>query len=370
LAGGGPELRAFAAVRLDPARLGALEPGGLPRPPLGEGTTLSAGLEGHLGSAAISLEGLYTAASLQAGDSSGWFSRTQPLPAQTFSLYGLGMLLSTPHLSLSGDLAWSRTSIRGGDLYAGLGLRVGTSGSWQLSLAADGAGRNYTGSDGVATGSGFRTGGKFEWRHSRVGLFRINTSIAGPGLYLDEDGEPDLSFNRSSSGLSYRPPATTLPLRLSRISLDADRDAQDADAVKDSAALALSLTLNPQGIADGLRGALTLNLSGSLTGTPVGDSRSPWPVPGGPYRFESLKAGGELSWSRPLSAWGMSRGNLSLAAGLDYTRGALTESRNFDLRAALGGGGGRFSLALSYPAFPWEASIAPWELSLGWKLER
>jgi hypothetical protein len=298
------------------------------------------------------------------------------------------MLLSTPHLSLSGDLAWSRTSIRGGDLYASLGLRVGTSGSWQLSLAADGAGRNYTGSDGVAVGAGFRAGGKFEWRHSLLGLFRINTSVAGPGFSRDDSGDLDLGFNRSSSGLSYRPPATTLPLRLSRISLGADRDAREAGAVKDSLALALSLTANPQGIvegltgaaqaAGGLRGALALKLSGSLTGTHAGDSRSPWPVPEGPYRFESLKAGGELSWSQPvnLSALGMSRGNLRLAVGLDYALGAsgaegeFTESRNFDLRLALSGDRSRFSVALSYPAFPWEASTAPWELTLSWRLER
>ncbi|MDR0669299.1 MAG: hypothetical protein LBF95_04380 [Treponema sp.] len=386
--GRGPELRVSAALRLDPTRLGA-EPGDSGALfPLGEGTALNTSLELRPGkTTALSLEGFYTAASLPARESSGWFSQPPPLPPQRFSLYGAGLLVTTTYLSLSADLARSRTSIMGGDLYASLGLRAGNRGSgglsrpggdWQLSLAVDGAGRNYTGSDGASPGAGFRTGGKFEWRHSRAGLFRINSTVSGPGLTWGGA----LRFNRSSSGLSYRPPATALPLRLSRISLGADRDAGDGGTVKDSAAVSLGVTANPRGI--GLTGALALNFSGSLTGSPAGDwaggdrEPSPWPVPGGPYRFESFKIAGDLSWLRPLSsgAKGTGRRSLRLKAGLDYTVKApapeedFTKSRNFEIQAVLSGDRDRIGVTLSSSAFPWEIPSPAWELGLSWKVER
>jgi hypothetical protein len=369
----------------------AEDSGALPRPPLGEGTALSAALEGRLGkSAALGLEGFYTAATLPSGESSGWFSETPPLPPQNFSLYGMGLLLTTNYLSVGGDLAWSRTSILGRDLYASLGFRAGNRGTgnnlrsraggdWQLSLAVDGAGRNYTGSDGTSPGAAFRAGGKFEWRHSRAGLFRINTSLSGPGFTPGNDGIPDLSFNRSSSGFYYRPPSTTLPLRFSQISLAADRATQDTGALMDSVALSLGLAANPQVLVKQFTGTLVLNLSGSLAGSPTGDwgqeetDRPPWPVPSGPYRFESFKIAGDLSWSG-----GTDRRNLRLKAGLDYTVKAptleedFTKSRNFDLQAVLSGDRGRISITLSCPAFPWEnpSPAAPWDLSLSWKLEK
>jgi hypothetical protein len=385
LAGSGPGLRGFVSARLDPARIAA--GGELPQPPLGEGTALTAALEGRLGTAAsLSLEGFYTAASIPARESSGWFSETPPLPPQKFSLYGLGALFKTAHFSLSGDLGWSRTSILGQDLYASLGFRIGGSGkrqSWQLSLAADGAGRNYTGSDGAGAGAGFRAGGKFEWKHSRAGLFRINTAVSGPGF--SRNGDSGLRFDRSSSGLYYRPPAASLPLRLSRVSLGVDRDARDA--VKDSVALGLSFTANLRGLVAGISGGaadglLTLNFSGSLAGSPAGDwadadrELPPWPVPGGPYRFESAKAGGELAWSKPLDQGAGGRKTLRLAAGLDYAvsapdaEGEIETSRNFDLRAALSGGRSRFSVSLGCAAFPWEDASSPWELGLSWSLSK
>jgi hypothetical protein len=406
-----PELRAFASVRLNPARLAEESVEGVP---LGTGTALNVALEGRLGKKlSLGLESFYTAAALPAGKSSGWFSEKAPLPPRNFSLYGLGLLFSTNWLSLSSDLAWSRTSILGRDLYANLGLRTGNRGTggasrpggeWQLSLALDGAGRNYTGSDGQNPGAGFRTGGKFEWRQNRVGLFRISSVLSGPGITKNSEGDLDLSFNRSSSSLYYRPPASALPLRLSRISLGAERDARDT-SLRDSAAADLSLTINPQAIARVLIGnapdgtdppqsALTLGLSGSLTGSPgkgwgSGEGSlelSPWPIPGGPYRLESFKTGGDIGWSFPLSLGagafghilGRGRGNLRLKAGLDYSLSAPTgedetikESRSFSFQAALSGSRGRFSLNLNYPDFPWrDRSLSvPWDLSLSWKRE-
>jgi hypothetical protein len=414
---GGAELRASASIRLNPAGLAeqAAEGGALEAPPglpLGAGTALGLALEGRLGKdLSLSLEGFYTAASLPARESSGWFSEKPPLPPRNFSLYGLGLLFNTSWFSLSGDLAWSRTTILGRDLYGNLGIRAGNRGSggasrpggeWQLSLALDGAGRNYSGGDGQNPGPGFRAGGKFEWRQNRVGLFRIGSALSGPGISRKGEGELDLRFNRSSSSLSYRPPASALPLRLSRISLGAERNAGEA-GLRDSAALDLGLALNPQAIAGALgrkapaetgfpRGILSLGFSASLAGSPGrdwdpekgGPEPSPWPLPGGPYRFEALKAGGEIVWSLPLNlgggvlGLGPGRGNLRLRAGLDYSLSAPTgedetarESRSFSLHAALSGGRGRYSLSLSRPDFPWGAQSppAPWDLSLSWKRE-
>ncbi|MDR1445072.1 MAG: hypothetical protein LBI94_09370 [Treponema sp.] len=441
----GTQLRGFTSIRMNPAGL-TPEPGdsgtaAFLRPPLGEGPALTAALEGRFGkTATLSLEGFYTAASIPARESSGWFAEKIPLPSGNFSLYGLGVLMTMPYFSLSGDMAWSQTSILGRDVYASLGLRAGnrragsssrSDGDWQLSLAADGAGQNYTGSDGKNPGAGFRAGGKFEWRHSRAGLFRINSTVSGPGFILN-GGKPDLSFDRSSSGFYYRPPAAALPLRVSRLSLSADRDVRDSSP-RDSAGLSVGLALNPRGIVEAIAGigkkkspgeenpaeakgagpvnntqkksgvrtggALALNFSGSLTGAPAGnwgpdaEDLSPWPIPQGPYRLDSFKTGGEIGWSAPvnLPAGGLTgwftgsrrggRGSLQIKAGLDYAVSAPgseedqpKESRGFDLQAALQGNRGRIRIKLTYPGFPWKpqkdsSSDAAWKLNLSWKME-
>jgi hypothetical protein len=406
--------RGFTAIRTNPAAPEDM---------------LTVGLEARLDKmAALSLEGIHSARELPAQKASAWFSETPPLPARGFEFYGLGMLLSVPYLSLSTDWAWSQTAINGGndsgDLYANLGLRVGNIAGlagpakkalprWQLSLAADGAGPRYIGSDGASPGAGFRTGGKFEWQQERIGFFRLSTSLSGPGI------SPDLftDFNRSSSGIYYRPPAATLPLRVSRISLTANRDAREP--VTDSLGLNLSMAAHPKRIITGLfagnipgftgnalqEGSLALSLSGSLTGSPTAEEKSgeeipPWPIPRGPYRFESAKAGGQLSWSGPINLspfGGGSAGgsgpqqNLQIKAGLDYTAKAtgfnasenakledlISETWDLSLSATLRGRRGRFAVKILYPDFPLfpregentELLRDAWKLTLSWGME-
>jgi hypothetical protein len=416
----GLELRGFASGRLDPRKLAE---GGYP---LG-GSALSAGLEGRLGGIfSLSLEGFHTAGKIPAKESTAWFLESPPLPEREFRLSGLGLLLNSPYLSLSGDAAWSRTRIEEGDLYANLGIRLGNKGRrrgsfWQLSLAADGAGPHFTGSDGSNPGAAFRTGGKFEWQGEKAGFFRVNTSLSGPGFLRDTGGDLSLSFDRSSSGLYYRPPAGTLPLRISRVSLSAGRDARESQRIKDSAGLGFALTGNPRRIARGIgralarlgletepsfpEGTLTLNFSGTLSGFPKagGDSSwdgkpLPWPIPRSPYLFESLKAGIELGWSRPLDlppglvnrlingppeAGPSTRprgGNLQIKAAFDYDlkengEGGLKKSRALSLAATLRGRLGRFTLKLNCPDFPsdpFDSEVSlreAWELSLSWRRE-
>jgi hypothetical protein len=419
-----PRLRVFASARLNPEGLAGEAGGPGAFAPLGRGTALSAGLEARLGRFfSLSLEGFNSAGELPLKNSSAWFLDSPPLPSQDFRVSGFGLLLNSPYAGLSADAAWSQTSVYGGgdfpsNIYASLGFRAGNKGTrrgsfWQLSLAADGAGPRYTGSDGAAPGAGFRAGGKFEWQGSRAGFFRVNTSLSGPG-FSQNGGAPGLSFDRSSSGLYYRPPAGTFPLRISRLSLTAGRDAREG--VKDSAALTLGLAGSPRDIsrilAGGLarigvppgpafpEGTLTLNLSGALSGSPKpGEGRDPegealpWPLPRGPYFFESLKAGAELSWSRPLDlpaaaarlmngppGKGPARGNLQIKAGFSYGlaadgEGGLRESRSLSLSAALRGRLGRFGIGLGCPDFPADPFDSPvslrdaWEMSLSWRRE-
>jgi hypothetical protein len=399
--------------------------------------------------ASLNLEGFYTARELPARKASAWFSKTPPLPARNFTLYGLAMLLNAPYVSLSADWAWSEVFLYGKDLYANLGLRVnntgsgaagnsGTSGNntagkagqtkkakprWQLSLTADGAGSRYTGSDGASPGAGFRTGGKFEWQQDRIGLFRVHTNLSGPG-FTASDSMQDLihDFNRSASGLYYRPPATTLPFRVSRISVSANRDTREAGHIKDNTGMNVSLAANPQGIVNsitafankhlgtgsnlpgaGNTGSLALNLSGSMTGSPIAGGNAgssaggtaglseeipPWPVPQGPYLLESAKAGGQLSWSGPVDLGPFSpQRNLQLKAGLDYTMTAtgpeeeaanrFKESWDLSLAATLRGKRGRFGIKLLYPDLPLTAReeentaslLEAWKLTLSWQME-
>jgi hypothetical protein len=426
--GGFPRLRAFGSMRLDPAKLSA---GTSSFAPLGDGTALGAGLEGRFApGVSLSLEGFAGAGGIPEKNPTAWFLESPPLPDQEFRILGFGLLFNSPYVSLSADAAWPQISIYGGDfpqnLYANLGIRVGTKGagrrpsSWQLSLAADGAGPYYTGSDGAGAGAGFRLGGKFEVQSRRAGSFRINTGLSGPGFTPDPAG--GLSFDRSSSGFSYRPPAGTLPLRISRLSLSASRDARETEHIKDSAVLGLSLAGSPRDLGRTITqgrfgsllplesafspGTLGLSLSGTLAGSPKPGTRPegegealPWPVPGGPYLFESLKTGLELSWSRPLElpdgplarlingSPGKNseksppgRGNLQVKAGFDYGltedgEGGLTDRRDLSFSATLRGKIGRFALKLGYPDLPPEPFDTPvslrdaWELSLTWRRE-
>jgi hypothetical protein len=338
-------------------------------------------LEGRLGKALLSLEGFYTGGELPAEKSSAWFSAKPPLPARSFSIYGLGLLFSIPYLRLSTDWAWSGTFVYGRDLYINLGISTGnkaepakkrSSPRWQLSLAADGAGSHYTGSDGGNPGAGFRAGGKFELQQEKAGTFRANTSLFAPGIGKD--------FNRSSSGLSYRPPVSRFPLRLSRISLSADRDARDTDHVKDSAGLSLGLAANLNHGDDAAKNTvLTIGLSGSVTGSPAksfAEEVPPWPIPHGPYHFESAKAGAQLGWSSPVGLGSLlPRGTLELKAGLDYSLSAalddgeisFTKSGDLNLSAALRGKRNRLGLKFDCPGLLLGSGNTP-ELTLSWKL--
>lgn len=427
-----PGLRAFASLKMDPEKFS----GATSFAPLGKGNALGGGLEGWFApGVSLSMEGFSNAGEIPAGDSSPWFLKSPPLPDRDFRILGFGLSFNSPYFALGADAAWSNLSIYGGEfpenIYANLGIRMGNKGAgrkrsyWQLSLAADGAGPRYTGIDGAGPGAGFRAGGKLEWQIAGAGFFRINTGLSGSGFTQNSEGELQLNFDRSSSGFYYRPPAGTLPIRLSRISLTASRDAREAENIKDSATLGIGAAGSPRNIAWNAAqslarltgtaplepvippGTLSLGLSGTIAGTPKDDHggdpawngrAQPWPLPGGPYLFDSLKAGFDLSWSRsvdlpagaalllngsPRQGSGQApprQGNVQIKAAFDYLsagdgEGGLAEGRNLSFSASLRGKRGRFSLKLSCPDLPpdplnWAVSLQDaWELSLSWRRE-
>jgi hypothetical protein len=314
----------------------------------------------------IRLDGFYTGKTLPPRKSSTWFSASPPLPEREFRLGGLGLLLSFPHLAVSSDWAVSETFAWGRDLYGNLGLRftwplAGDGGRWALSLAADGAGSRYTGRDGSNPGPGFRTGGKLEWQGKRIGLFRFNTVLRAPSL--------EALFDRSSSSLSWRLPGpgknSAGLFRFTRISLGADRNAQDRQNILDSVDLSLGFSLNPRNFPGSgssrfrslLSSPVGISLSGSLKGTAAAGENPPfpYPVPQYPYGFNSAKAAGEITWSP-----GIFQFKARAGYGIKHEKEGAWET---SFSAALRFKRGRFNLKASSPDFPGE-----WNYTVSWRL--
>jgi hypothetical protein len=353
-------VRGFAWARIDTE----MEPG------------FGGGLDFRFGEKnSLSLEGFYAGGTLSQRKSSAWFSESPPLPERDFRLYAAGLLFTTPVLSVSSDWAFSGTWAYGRDVYGNLGIGIGNflpfaGGSWRFSLAADGAGSRYTGRDGSSPGAGFRGGGQFEWKGKRSSLVRIRTSLRAPAF-----GE---RFNRSTSSLYVRfpsPPARSLPqggpsvrgnfpLRITRFSLEAQRDGRDPAKILDSMDGSLSLSLNtgrvpPAGVT----------LSGSVTGT-AGAGRSPYPVPAGQL-FDSARAGWEVSWSpsgKPLRI----PGTFQLKARAGYTaRDKKEPFWDASFSAALRLRRGRFSVRVAASELSGRKPFlnpGVWDCTVSWNL--
>ncbi|MDR1858839.1 MAG: hypothetical protein LBQ69_05165 [Treponema sp.] len=346
--------------------------------------SFSAGLDASLGEKyALMLEGFYTSAELPARQSSSWFSDPPPLPARDFRLGAASLMFAMPYVSLSSDWAWSETFAYGSGVYGNLGIRLdlprswaeaGTAkpGPWSVSLAADGMTDRYVGRDGASPAGGLRTAGKVEWKGPRSSLFRANTLLRSPGLE-----EP---FDRSSTGLYYRFPALSaragigkaFPLRLSRASLSADRNASDLGKISDGidAALGLSLGLPPMQFPAVFlpRTAaknpkpksypLGINLSTSVDFLGSGEEvPSPYPFFPPSQEFDSAKASCEFIWSPGIfqfrNRWG-------------YTAYAKKDDQwDASFSAAVRFSHGRFGVKIAFPVFP-----DKWNCTLSWRFEK
>jgi len=302
------------------------------------------------------LETFYTGAALPATKSSTWFSVPPTLPQRDFRLYAAGVLFNSKFVSVSSDWAWSETFSWGTGIYGNLGVCITPSlpfgnkkNPLSVSFAADGAGGKFIYRDGSDHGAGFRSAGKIEWKGSGNSLLRINTMLRGPGFGED--------FNRSSSGIYYRFPAKTaktdknekIPVRLTRISLSADRNAANTKKISDglSGYIGIAVRKYPIGV----------NFSGSIKGLSSKDTPFPYPVPEETWNFDSGGASCELLWSPYI---------FQFKTKLGYTAYEKKDNLwDISFSAAARFKYGRLSLKAESPDFP-----EKWNYSVYWRLEK
>jgi hypothetical protein len=333
------------------------------------------GVDAALGKqAGLFLEGFYTGFELPAKEPTTWFSDPPPLPERDFRLGAASLMLNIPWFSISSDLAWSEVFAYGSGIYGNLGLRFNPPilSPWSLSLAADGMSERYAGRDGASPGGGFRIAGKTERKGTRSSLFRANTSFRSSTI-----GEP---FERSSIGLYYRfPPmvagikAGEFPLRISRITLNANRNASDLKKIKDGidGSLGLSLNLPPLSLPRPLLSVsaakvknlkpkaypLNINMATSIDWLGRTDEQpSPFAFfP--PGEFDSTKTSCELLWSP---------GIFQFKTKLGYTAYAKKDNQwDASISTAVRFRHGRFSVKFAWPQFP-----EKWNCTLAWRVEK
>ena len=308
----------------------------------------------------ILMETFYTGKTLPPSKNSTWFPDPPPLPERDFHLYAGGFLFTCPAFSVSSDLALSDTFAWGSDIYCNLGLTVtpllpfGTRPRpLAFSLAFDGSGERFVNRDGGNLKEGFRGAGKIELKGKYNALLRLNSVLRSPGLGED--------LNRSSTGFYCRFPVSrrkdSFPVRLTRISLSADRNAENPLKINDSFSGTVGIGLYSLGIA----------VSGSIKGeaqTLGGASElkpNLFPVPFSrkdeQWNKDSSAINCELFWSyKKLQL--RSRVGVSFYANKD-------DIWDLSLSGAIRFKPGRLSLKVASPEFP-----EKWNWSLSWRLEK
>ncbi|MDR2798025.1 MAG: hypothetical protein LBB80_06755 [Treponema sp.] len=291
----------------------------------------------------LQVEGFYTGKELPPRYQESWFSPSPPLPEREFHLYALGLVYTGPFLGIASDWAYSDTFAYGRDLYGNLGVRLGNR-PWRLSLAADGAGNRYVGSDGFAGGAGFRVGGRLEYYGKKGRFFRLGTSLEAGEL-----GEP---FEQSSTLIYYRFPSDfgMGPFKFSRISLKLTRDAEDLSPVEDCYEALVGLVW----------GSLRWAVSGSLTGiSTTPEQPLPFPIPNPGLEVPTATISGEVSYRIGQVQFRVKLGYTG-EKGKDEVYGIWNTSWYASIRGKLG----RFSLKIASPDLP-----TSWTYTLTWRLE-
>lgn len=206
----------------------------------------------------VNAEGFYTGWKLPPRQATAWFSEKPPLPERDFDLLACSLSAAAPWGSLAADAAFSEAFAFGRGVYVNAGLSANLA-AWRVSLAADAATSRYVGRDGAAPGAGGRLAVKAERRGKRSSLFRVSGTLRGAAW----DAKP----NQSSASLYWRfqaQSAKKLPLSAaaawiphpSRVTLSADRDARDLNAILDSYDALAAFNIGPFGTA--LSAGLTL----------------------------------------------------------------------------------------------------------------
>ena len=299
------------------------------------------------------IETFYTGAMLPPTKNSSWFSDPPPLPERKFDLYAAGVLFSGPLFSLSTDWAISQTFAWGTGVYGNFGISVTPSIPYgnikrplTVSLAVDGTGPRFVYRDGANHGEGFRSAAKIEWKGGRNSLLRVNTVLRANEFGGD--------FNRFSAGFYYRFPAAARNsgdiFRFTRISLTADRNAENPQKVADGLSGYIGFSLNLRNL--GINSPFGVNISGSIKGLelPEDSAEEPW-------LMNSSGVNCEFTWS-PL--------NFQFKTKTGYTVNAKNEEKwLFSLSGAARFKYGRLSLKLESPDFP-----DKWNLTVSWNLQK
>jgi hypothetical protein len=295
---------------------------------------------------------------------SSWFSDPPPLPERDFKLYAAGLLFYNQLFSVSSDIALSETFAWGTDVYMNFGISLTPllnssariSRPLTISLAADGAGERFVYRDGASHGEGFRSAAKIELKGGRSSLLRFNTVLRSPGF-----GE---SFNRSSTGFYYRFPANRNRndidlIRLTRVSLTADRNADNLLKINDRLSGYIGLSFNLRKI--GINTPLGFNISGSVRGLTTSENfLSPYPIPEEPWRFDTAGINWELTASPSI---------FQFKTKLGYTNTIKNDESNekwdFSVSTAVRFKQGRLSFKVVSTEFP-----EKWSCNMSWRLEK
>jgi len=305
------------------------------------------------------LEGFYAEQTLAPSKISTWFPNPPPLPQRDSYLYSAGLLLKNPNFSVSSDFALSETFAWGKDIYANLGVSLspplpfGTRARPLLiSFAADGAGKRFIYRDGVNHGEGFRSAGRLDLRGRYNSLIRLSSVLRAP-----EYGE---EFNRSSTNIYYRAPSSlainrSKALWLSRISIYADRNAENPLKISDSYSGSIGIAVNLRYF--GTTSPLNINISGSIKGITMSDSvPSPFPIPNEAWSWESASVGAEFIWSNK---------RYQLRSKIGYTNHVEKDEKwDFSISALMRFKHGRLSLKIGSTEFP-----EKWNWSVSWRKE-
>ena len=325
-------------------------------------TAASAGLEFSLPNKSVLLaEAFYTTATLPPSKSSSWFSYPPPLPEREFNLYAAGLLYSTPFISISSDFALSETYAWGTDIYANLGISLSPllsagriSRPLTISFAADGAGEMFVYRDGSGNSAGFRTALRINWRGRYNSLIRLNSTLRGSGLGDD--------FYRSSTNFYWRLPSVTSNssfIRLTRISISADRNAENPGKINDRLYGYIGFSLNFQQF--GLKTPFGVVFNGSVRGISASEDRiSVYPILSKSHTFDDCAFYSEVSWS-PL--------NFQFRTRLGYSNNAKNEQKwDYSISATARikhrYTNGRLSIKAASPRFP-----DKWNFTLSWRME-
>jgi hypothetical protein len=310
------------------------------------------------------LETFYTGATLPPVKKSSWFSYPPPLPERDFKLYAAGLLFYNQLFSVSSDIALSETFAWGTDVYMNFGISLTPllnssariSRPLTISLAADGAGERFVYRDGVDHGEGFRSAAKIELKGKGSSLLRLNTVLRSPGF-----GE---SFNRSSTGFYYRFPANRNRndidlIRFTRVSLTADRNANNLLKINDRLSGYIGLSFNLRRM--GINTPLGLNISGSVRGLTTSENfLSPYPIPEEPWRLDTAGINWELTASPSI---------FQFRSKLGYSNTVKNDENNekwdFSVSTAARFKQGRFSFKVASAEFP-----EKWSCNVSWRLEK